>query len=94
MISLHSSYFFVNFGLMFSSWNVSCLHFEVYPFASIADAVPMAVPRLLVNMTPVGSFGSRGDDSLILGDLVDGISKLAKELKWDMELDHMVAGGS
>ena len=54
----------------------------------------MAVPRLLVNMTPVGSFGSRGEDSLILGDLVDGISKLAKELKWDMDLDHMVAGGS
>ena len=68
------------------------MHFEVYPFASIADAVPLAVPRLLLNMSPVGSFGSRGDDSLILGDLVDGVLKLAKELRWDSELEDMVAG--
>ena len=63
--------------------------FEVYPFASIADAVPMAVPRLLLNMTPVGSFGTRGEDALILGDLVDGVLKLAKELRWDTELEAM-----
>ena len=63
--------------------------FEVYPFASIADAVPMAVPRLLLNMTPVGSFGTRGEDALILGDLVEGVLKLAKELRWDTELEAM-----
>ena len=63
--------------------------FEVYPFASIADAVPMAVPRLLLNMTPVGSFGTRGEDALILGDLVGGVLKLAKELRWDTELEAM-----
>ena len=49
----------------------------------------MAVPRLLLNMTPVGSFGTRGEDALILGDLVDGVLKLAKELRWDTELEAM-----
>ena len=49
----------------------------------------MAVPRLLLNMTPVGSFGTRGEDALILGDLVGGVLKLAKELRWDTELEAM-----
>ena len=72
------------------AWNVR-LCFEVYPFASIADAVPLTVPRLLLNMNPVGSFGSRGEDALILGDLVEGVLKLAKELGWDAELQSMSA---
>ena len=67
------------------------LVFEVYPFASIADMVPLTIPRLLLNMNPVGSFGSRGEDALILGDLVGGVLKLAKELGWDAKLQAMSA---
>ena len=68
------------------------MRFEVFPFASIADAVPPTVPRLLLNMTPVGSFGSRGEDALILGDLVDGVLSLARELGWDTELEALASG--
>lgn len=63
---------------------------EVHPFAGIADAVPLTVPRLLVNRELVGSFGSRGDDCVLPGDLVDSVKKLAAALGWADELEDLV----
>eukprot|EP00095_Tigriopus_kingsejongensis_P011811 maker-scaffold71_size417697-snap-gene-3.15 protein:Tk11811 transcript:maker-scaffold71_size417697-snap-gene-3.15-mRNA-1 annotation:"nad-dependent deacetylase sirtuin- mitochondrial" len=58
---------------------------EVYPFAGIADAVPHQVPRLLLNRNLVGSFGSRAEDCLLLGDLIEQITSLCRELGWEEE---------
>lgn len=55
---------------------------EVWPFAGIAEFVPEGIPRLLINMTAVGSFGSRKDDSLLLGDLVENVTALVECLQW------------
>ncbi|XP_059081436.1 NAD-dependent protein deacetylase sirtuin-3-like [Tigriopus californicus] len=59
---------------------------EVYPFAGIADAVPRKVPRLLINRTLVGSFGSREEDCLLLGDLVEQVIQLCRALGWEQDL--------
>jgi NAD-dependent SIR2 family protein deacetylase len=63
---------------------------EVYPFAGIADSVPLTVPRLLLNREAVGSFGSRGEDAMVLGDLVGSVRQLAEELGWGQELEALV----
>ncbi len=63
---------------------------EVYPFAGIADAVPLKVPRLLLNRDAVGSFGSRGDDAILLGDIVDSVRTLCKQLGWTDDLARLV----
>lgn len=59
---------------------------EVYPFAGIADAVPRKVPRLLINRTLVGSFGSREEDCILLGDLVEQVIQLCRALGWEQDL--------
>ena len=63
---------------------------EVYPFAGIADFVPRDVPRLLINRELVGSFGSRGLDYVIDGDLIEGVGKLAKEMGIDSDLMKLI----
>ncbi|KAF3768544.1 NAD-dependent deacetylase sirtuin-2 [Cryphonectria parasitica EP155] len=59
----------------------------VQPFASLPDAGPDDTPRLLFNMARVGSFGTRSDDVLELGDCDSGVRKLADELGWRDELE-------
>lgn len=59
---------------------------EVYPFAAIADEVPRDVPRLLLNRDVVGSFGMRKRDTILTCDIIEGVTKLAKELGWHEEL--------
>ncbi len=60
---------------------------EVYPFAGIADAIPRGVPRLLLNMHLVGSFGSRPQDAMLAGDLVHSVEALAKAMNIDIHSD-------
>jgi NAD-dependent deacetylase sirtuin 3 len=67
---------------------------EVYPFAGVAEAVPHNVPRLLLNRNLVGSFGSRGEDCALLGDLVDNITVLADKLGWAAELQELCKTGN
>ncbi|XP_049956778.1 NAD-dependent protein deacetylase sirtuin-3-like isoform X1 [Schistocerca serialis cubense] len=59
---------------------------EVYPFAAIADEVPHDVPRLLLNRDVVGSFGMRKHDTIVTCDIIEGVTRLAKELGWHEEL--------
>ena len=60
---------------------------EVFPFAGIADSFPYGRPRVLINRDLVGSFGCREYDHHVGGDLVEGISQLAKHLGWKDDLD-------
>ena len=63
---------------------------EVLPFAGIADAFPIGVPRLLLNMHLVGSFGSRGKDSFLSGDLVDSVDDLVKAMGCENQLESLM----
>ncbi len=70
------------------------MHFtQVFPFAGVAEAVAPGVPRLLLNRTLVGGFGSRQGDRAMLGDLVDCVWKLAEELGWTKELKELCDSG-
>lgn len=62
---------------------------EVYPFAMIADAVGRKTPRVLINLSVVGSFGSRDNDMVLGGDLVENVEKLAKALGWEEKLKNL-----
>ena len=64
--------------------------FQVYPFASIADAVGYNIPRILINKDYAGNIGSRPKDLVLTGDLVDTIQELSKELGWDDELQKLI----
>jgi len=66
---------------------------EVYPFAGIADFVPKGIPRLLINKTAVGSFGSRDNDSLFLGDLEETVAALVESLEWKESLRQLCESG-
>jgi len=61
----------------------------VQPFASLPDSVPKNVPRLLINMEHVGSFGTRPDDVILLGDCDFGVRKLSEACGWLEELEEM-----
>lgn len=62
---------------------------EVFPFASLAEMVPYKIPRLLINRESVGSFGSRGSDAILTGDIVEQITRLAEELGWLNDLNKL-----
>ncbi len=47
------------------------------------------MPRLLINMHLVGSFGSRGQDCVLPGDLVESVRRLAAEMKCAEELERL-----
>ena len=55
---------------------------EVYPFANLAELVPESTPRILINRDVVGSFGSRKQDIILRGDIVDIVQKLSRLLGW------------
>ena len=61
-----------------------------FQFAGIADTVPYRVPRLLLNRDAVGSFGSRGEDAMVLGDIVESVKSICKHLGWLEELESLV----
>lgn len=63
---------------------------EVYPFASVADAVQYHIPRLLLNRTVVGSFGYRDHDAILSGDIIENVKSLAAALDWTSELEELV----
>ncbi|KAJ9574344.1 hypothetical protein L9F63_026012, partial [Diploptera punctata] len=63
---------------------------EVYPFASVADAVWHDIPRLLLNRNVVGSFGLREQDAVITGDIIESIKSLALALDWMDDLEKLV----
>ncbi|KAK7085059.1 NAD-dependent protein deacetylase sirtuin-3, mitochondrial [Halocaridina rubra] len=62
---------------------------EVYPFAGIAEAVGYSTPRVLINRDVVGSFGSRTNDYMLLGDLEDCVRQLVNCLGWATELENL-----
>lgn len=49
---------------------------EVYPFANIAELVDFDIPRILINREKVGSFGSRKNDIILLGSIVEIVEKI------------------
>ncbi|KAL8873642.1 MAG: hypothetical protein Q9174_000920 [Haloplaca sp. 1 TL-2023] len=61
----------------------------VQPFASLPGYCADGVPRVLVNQDRVGGLGSRADDVLILGDIDEGVRKLALAVGWSEELDAL-----
>jgi NAD-dependent histone deacetylase SIR2 len=63
---------------------------QVHPFASVADAVPYHIPRLLLNRTVVGSFGYRDHDAILSGDIIESVRSLAAALDWTNELEELV----
>ena len=63
---------------------------QVYPFASVADAVQYHIPRLLLNRTVVGSFGYRDHDAILSGDIIESVRSLAAALDWTNELEELV----
>ncbi|XP_064121448.1 NAD-dependent protein deacetylase sirtuin-3-like [Macrobrachium nipponense] len=62
---------------------------EVYPFAGIADAVSRQTPRVLINRELVGSFGTRANDYMLLGDLTSSVKRLVKSIGWENELKDL-----
>lgn len=63
----------------------------VQPFASLPSFVREDTPRVLINLERVGSFGSRPDDVLLLGDCDAGVRKFADALGWREELEELWA---
>lgn len=62
---------------------------SVAPFATLPQLASEGVPRLLINKDPVGDFGSRTDDVMLLGDCDSGVRKLADALGWRDELEQL-----
>ncbi|XP_068433974.1 NAD-dependent protein deacetylase sirtuin-3, mitochondrial [Clinocottus analis] len=69
---------------------------EVEPFASLSGAVRHSVPRLLINMDPVGPFSTRRRpyDVVRLGDVVAGVRALVYALGWTQELNALMAAAA
>ncbi len=61
---------------------------QVHPFAGLPDIADKAAPRVLFNREEVGSFGTRADDVMVLGDCDAGVRKLADALGWRQELEE------
>ncbi|ROW16541.1 hypothetical protein VPNG_02805 [Cytospora leucostoma] len=59
----------------------------VQPFASLPEYAEEDTPRVLFNLERVGTFGTRRDDVLVLGDCDTGVRRLADELGWRDELE-------
>ncbi|KAF7348261.1 NAD-dependent protein deacetylase [Mycena sanguinolenta] len=63
----------------------------VQPFASLAERVMSACPRVLINLDMVGSIGRRPNDVVLLGKCDDVVRALCKALKWEEELEALWA---
>jgi len=62
---------------------------EVYPFAGIVDLPRHNTARLLINNEIVGSFGSRPNDTGLLGDIQKNIEALCDKLGWSDDLTEI-----
>lgn len=60
---------------------------QVHPFAGLPNMAEEETPRVLFNLEQVGSFGTRADDVMVLGDCDAGVRQLADELGWKDELE-------
>ncbi|KAK3298649.1 DHS-like NAD/FAD-binding domain-containing protein [Chaetomium fimeti] len=60
---------------------------QVHPFAGLPNMAEEETPRVLFNLEQVGSFGTRADDVMVLGDCDAGVRKLAEEIGWKDELE-------
>ncbi|KAK4039347.1 DHS-like NAD/FAD-binding domain-containing protein [Parachaetomium inaequale] len=60
---------------------------QVHPFAGLPNMAEEETPRVLFNLEQVGSFGTRADDVMVLGDCDAGVRRLAEELGWRDELE-------
>jgi NAD-dependent histone deacetylase SIR2 len=60
---------------------------QVHPFAGLPNMAEEETPRVLFNLEQVGSFGTRADDVMVLGDCDTGVRRLAEELGWRDELE-------
>ncbi|XP_061465845.1 NAD-dependent protein deacetylase sirtuin-3, mitochondrial isoform X4 [Rhineura floridana] len=65
---------------------------EVEPFASLAGAVRISVPRVLINRDLVGPFAYQPQHSDVaeLGDVIDGVEKVVELLGWKQELQELI----
>ncbi|XP_028814151.1 NAD-dependent protein deacetylase sirtuin-3, mitochondrial [Denticeps clupeoides] len=66
---------------------------QIEPFASLVNTVKSTVPRLLLNRDAVGPFQRqplRRADYMELGDLVDSVKRLAEDLGWHHEIEHLM----
>jgi len=64
---------------------------SVQPFASLPYLCREGVPRVLINMEPVGGLGTRPDDVLLLGECDEGARRLADALGWRDKLEALWA---
>lgn len=58
----------------------------VYPFAALPGMISRGTPRLLINKEKVGDLGAYPEDVMLLGDIDEGVMKLAEALGWSDEL--------
>jgi len=61
----------------------------VHPFATLAELTD--VPRVLINIDQVGTFGRLPDDLSLLGKCDEVVRELAKELGWEEDLNRLWA---
>lgn len=59
----------------------------VFPFAALPEVISLGTPRVLINMERVGDLGSHPADIMLLGDIEDGVLKVAEALGWKKELE-------
>lgn len=62
---------------------------KVAPSSRLPRGVREGVPRVLVNMEPVGDIGTRGGDVVALGQCDEVVRALSEELGWAEELDGL-----
>ena len=62
----------------------------VQPFASLPDFCSEGIPRLLLNLVKVGSFGSRADDVIVLDECDSAVRRLVGLLDWTEDLGSIL----
>ncbi|GAA5796193.1 hypothetical protein HPULCUR_001562 [Helicostylum pulchrum] len=79
---------------------------QVQPFASLIDDVPDHIPRLLINMEKAGDHKSKSSgfdfkwkyglnrDVFYAGTCDEGVTKMAKSLGWEKELNELYTNGN
>ena len=62
---------------------------QVQPF-SMLPTLAQNCPRLLINLDPVGDFGTRSDDVLLLSECDVAVKKLCELLGWTRDLERLI----
>jgi len=62
---------------------------QVQPF-SMLPTLAENCPRLLINLDPVGDFGTRSDDVLCLSECDVAVQKLCELLGWTRDLNRLI----